>query len=114
MHVDIRRQDDVVIVDLEGKLSAGLGDEILRETVATLLRDRWCRIVLNMSGVTFMDSAGVGELVAALRAVRAQGGDLKLLNAGGRVHSTLYMTRLLPVFELFSDEAEALRRFREA
>jgi anti-sigma B factor antagonist len=111
MHVEIRHADDVVIVDLKGKLAAGLGDQILRETVDELLGENWKKILLNLSQVTFMDSAGVGELVAGLRTARNLGASLKLVNANERVHSTLYIARLLPIFDVFRSEAEALRAF---
>jgi anti-anti-sigma factor len=111
MHVEIRKADDVVIVDLKGKLTLGLGDQILRDTIDELLAENWKKILLNLSEVTFLDSAGVGELVAGLRTSKRFGASLKLLNASERVHSTLYIARLLPVFELYSDEAEALSHF---
>jgi anti-sigma B factor antagonist len=114
MHVDIRKADDVVIVDLKGKLTAGLGDQILRDTLDELLGDNWRKILLNLSGVSFMDSAGVGELVAGLKTAKRLGANLKLLNATARVQSTLYISRLLPVFEIYEEEQEALRRFQES
>ena len=61
MHVEIRNADDVVIVDLKGKLTSGLGDQILRETLETLVAENWKKILLNLSEVSFMDSAGVGS-----------------------------------------------------
>ena len=112
MHVDIRKADDVVILDLKGKLTAGLGDQILRDTLDTLLAEKWSKILLNLSEVSFIDSAGVGELVAGLRTVRKLGGSLKVLNVGDRVHSTLYIAKLLPIFEIYGDEKEALAGFR--
>jgi anti-anti-sigma factor len=114
MHVDIRKAGDVVIVDLKGKLTAGLGDQILRDTIDELLAERWRKILLNLSEVSFMDSAGVGELVAGLKTAKRLGAALRLLNATERVQSTLYIARLLPVFEIYEDETEALRRFRES
>ena len=111
MHVDIRKSGDVVILDLKGKLSAGLGDQILRESLDELLAENWKKILLNLSEVTFIDSAGVGELVAGLRTAQRFGASLKLLNTSERVHSTLFIARLLPVFETYRDEQEALGRF---
>lgn len=111
MHVAIRKAVDVVIVDLDGKLTAGLGDQILRDTVDTLLAENWKKILLNLSAVSFIDSAGVGELVAALRTARRLGSALKLLKAGERVEATLYISKLLPIFEIYRDEQEALAGF---
>ena len=111
MHVEIRKSDDVVIVDLKGKLTAGLGDQILRETIDALLAESWKKVLLNLSFVTTLDSAGLGELVAAMRRCKAQGAGLKLLNANERVHSTIYIARLLPIFETYQSEKDALAAF---
>ena len=114
MHVEIRENADVVVVDLKGKLTAGLGDQILRETIDELLAENRRKILLNLSEVSFLDSAGVGELVAGLRTAKRFGAELKLLRVGERVRSTLYMARLLPIFEMYGDEDEAVRNFRTA
>lgn len=111
MHIEVRQNGDVVIVDLKGKLTAGLGDQILRETVDELLAENRKKILLNLSEVSFLDSAGVGELVAGLRTSQRFGAQMKLLNLSDRVKSTLYMARLLPIFEMYVDEGEALRAF---
>jgi len=112
MHVDLRKIDDVVIVDLKGKLTAGLGDQILRDTIDELLAADWKKILLNLSEVSFLDSAGVGELVSGLKTAQNLGARLKLLNASERVHSTLYISRLLPLFDVHKGEPEALAAFR--
>lgn len=112
MHVEIRKlAGEVVVVDLKGKLTIGLGDQILRETVDELLAENWKRILLNLSEVSFMDSAGVGELVQGMRTAKRLGAELKLLNLSERVHSTLFMARLLPIFEIYASEEEALAHF---
>jgi anti-anti-sigma factor len=111
MHVDIRKSDDVVVLDLKGKLTAGLGDQILRETVDELLAEDWKKILVNLSEVTFLDSAGVGELVAGLRTAARFGASLRILNTSERVHSTLFISKLLPIFEIYGDEREALAGF---
>ena len=111
MHVEIRKTEDVVIVDLKGKLTAGLGDQILHDTIDELLGENWRKILLNLSEVSFIDSAGVGELVAGLRTAKRLGAALKILNTNEKVHSTLFIARLLPIFEIFQDEREALKTF---
>jgi anti-sigma B factor antagonist len=114
MHVEVRQTSDVVILDLKGRLTAGLGDQILRDAVDELLAEGRRRILLNLSEVSFLDSAGVGELVAGLKTARRFGAELKLLNVGDRVYSTLDMARLLPTFETYKDEAEAVLSFGPA
>jgi len=111
MHVELRQAGDVVVVDLKGRLTAGLGDQLLRDTLGQLLADRHRKILLNLSEVSFIDSAGVGELVAGLRASQRSGAALKVLNHSERVHSTLFLARLLPIFEVYQDEKDALQHF---
>jgi anti-sigma B factor antagonist len=114
MHVEVRQNQDVMILDLKGRLTAGLGDQILRDAIDELLAENRKKILLNLSEVAFLDSAGVGELVAGLKTARRFGAELKLLNVGERVYSTLDMTRLLPTFETYDDESEAIRSFGPA
>ena len=114
MHVEMRKTGDVVVVDLSGKLTAGLGDQILHDTLDELLAESWRKILLNLSEVTFVDSAGLGELVAGLKTARNLGAELKVVKASERVRTTLSIARLLPLFEVFEDEDEAIRRFGEA
>jgi anti-anti-sigma factor len=111
VHVEVRQIHDVVILDLKGRLTAGLGDQILREAIDELLAENRRKILLNLSEVAFVDSAGIGELVAGLKTARRFGADLKLLNVGERVYSTLDMARLLPTFETYHDETEAVGSF---
>lgn len=110
-HLEVRPAGDVVVVDMKGKLTTGLGDQILRETLDELLAEGKRKILLNLSEVSFLDSAGVGELVAGLRTAKRFGAELKLLSKSDRVQSTLFMARLLPVFEMYREESEALQKF---
>jgi anti-sigma B factor antagonist len=108
MHIEVRQAKEVMILDLKGRLTAGLGDQILRDAIDELLAEGRRRILLNLSEVSFLDSAGVGELVAGLKTARRFQAELKLLNVGERVYSTLDMARLLPTFEIYNDETEAV------
>jgi anti-sigma B factor antagonist len=110
-HLEVRPAGEVVVLDLKGKLTAGLGDQILREALDELLAEGKRKILLNLSEVSFLDSAGVGELVAGLRTAKRFGAELKILSTSDRVHSTLYMARLLPAFEMYREEALALEKF---
>ena len=111
MHVTVRKSHEVVIADLSGQLHGGLGDEILRGVVDELLAEGFRKILLNLSKVTSVDSAGVGELVQSLKVCRKFGADLKLLNLHERVKKSLHLAALLPVFEVYDDEAAALKHF---
>jgi len=108
-----RREDGVVIIDLKGKLTLGSGDVRLRQIIRDLLdREEKC-IVLNLEKVTYMDSAGVGELVASYTTATNRGADLKLLHLTAKIRDLLQFTQLISVFESFSDEAEAVGSFSD-
>ena len=111
MHVEVRKAKDVVIVDLQGKLLAGVGDEILRNVVNELLAEGWKKILLNLSEVTSVDSAGTGELVASLKVSERFGAKLKLLNLHELVRKSLHLADLLPVFEVYDEESVALKHY---
>jgi len=112
MHVEVRHSNDVIVVDLIGDLVAGDGDEMLREVIDELLGEGWKKIILNLAGVHRMDSSGVGELVAGWKLADEVGAAIKLLRPGDRVRSTLHLSQILPLVEVFEDEAQALHGFR--
>jgi anti-sigma B factor antagonist len=101
----------VHILELEGKITIGVGDVMLRETVEKLLQLGQNKILLNMSRVSYMDSSGVGELIATLQNVKQQGGDLKLLNISTKIKDLLHIAQILTVFEYFNDEETAVNSF---
>jgi anti-sigma B factor antagonist len=105
---------DVIMVEASGRLTLGEGTSTLRKKMRELVDAGSRRIVLNMADVTYIDSSGVGELVAAYTTVTAAGGELKLSILGKRVHELLYITKLCTVFESFEDEASAIASFSAA
>ena len=111
MKVNVRSEGDVSVVDLSGKITIGEGDVLLRETVETLLKEGRSKIVLNLARISYMDSAGIGELVACYKRSRERGGQLKLLNPSGKVYDLLQLTKLEEIFETFRDEGEAIQSF---
>ena len=115
MKITTRRDRDegVVIVDLEGKLTIGEGDVQLREEIQDLLRDGAKKILINMQGVKMMDSSGLGELVRTRASANDEGATIKLLHVEDKVAEVLEMTRLIGVFETFDDEIDAVASFRE-
>ncbi|NKB87119.1 MAG: anti-sigma factor antagonist [Acidobacteria bacterium] len=108
-----RRVDDVVIVDLDGKLTLGSGDVQLRQIMSDLMERKETKILLNLEKVMYMDSAGTGELVAAYTTSNNNGASLKLLNLTAKVRDLLMFTQLISVFEDYSDVAEAVHSFNE-
>lgn len=111
MEVELRERDGVVIAALSGKLAAGVGDRQLHELIDELLAESRKRILLDLSRVTGIDSSGVGELVAGLRVARELGAEVKILQAPERVHHILTLTQVLPLFDVYQDEADALAAF---
>lgn len=109
---NVRKVEEVHIVDLAGRITIGEETSILREALRSLLQNHHTRVLLNLSDVTYIDSSGLGELVSGFSNYSKQGGKLKLLNLTKKVHDLLSITKLLTVFEVFDDEAKAIQSFR--
>ena len=107
----IRQSDDITIVDLKGRITLGEGSVTVRDTVHGLLSKGQKRILLNLGGVNYIDSSGIGELVSAFTATKKQGGELKLLNLTKKIHDLLQITKLYTVFDVKDDEALAVESF---
>ena len=108
----VRHSGKIAIVDLSGRLCLGEGSGLVRNTIKNLITSGTSDILLNLAGVTYIDSAGLGELVGSYASATSGGGKIKLLNAQGKVSEVLTITKLYTVFESFGDEAGAsqLRR----
>ena len=111
MQMTERHVGDVAIIDLSGRLVLGDGDELLRDKVNSLVQQGRNHILANLSGVSYMDSAGLGELVRCYTTVTRRGGALKLLGLTKRVADLLTITKLLTVFDTYDTEKEALASF---
>ena len=112
MQVDIRDRGEVVVAALRGRLAAGAGDEELRQLIDGFLADQRTRILLDLSQLTSIDSSGVGELVAGLRVAKELGAELKILQLAERVEHVLRLGQLLPLFDIYDSEDEALKAFQ--
>jgi anti-sigma B factor antagonist len=106
-----RMNGDVAILDLDGRLTMGEGSVTLRESVRALLADGSKHILVNLAGVDYVDSSGLGEIVSAFATAKREDTTLKLLNLTERVHGLLQMTKLLTIFETFETEQDAVRSF---
>jgi anti-sigma B factor antagonist len=111
MQIEERTVGDVVVLDLKGRITLGDGDQLLKDKVNSLVNQGRKRIVLNLAGVPYIDSAGLGEIVGSYTTVSRQGGSLKLLNLTKKITDLLAITKLLTVFETFDSEDEAVRSF---
>ena len=107
-----RRLDDVVILDLSGRITMGEGTVIVRDQIHRLLTAGDRKFLLNLADVDYIDSSGLGELVTSFTTVRNNEGQLKLLNLTRRVQDLLQITKLLTVFEVFNSETEALKSMK--
>jgi len=110
MQLEIRERSfgDIILLDLIGKITIGDGSVQLREAIGNLLDNGRNRIVLNLSGVSYVDSSGIGELVSSFTTTKGTGGRLKLLNPPKKIKDLLMITKLLTVFEIYEDEQTAV------
>ncbi len=111
MRADTRQIGNVSIIDLFGKITIGEGDVIMREKVEELLEGGKVNIIINLNKVKYMDSAGIGELVACQKRAKEKGGEVKLLNIPSKVSDVLEIVNIGGVFETYKDEKEALDSF---
>ena len=111
MQIEERQVGDVMILDLAGKLTIGDGDELLKDKINSVIHQGHRNLVLNLAEVPYVDSAGLGQMVATLHTVKRQGGTLKLLNLTKRIEDLLSITKLLTVFASYDNEREALDSF---
>jgi anti-sigma B factor antagonist len=111
MEIGERTVGDVTVLDLRGKMTLGEGDELLKDKINSMLANGRKKLILNLEGVPYIDSAGLGEIVRTYTTVSRQGGSLKLLNLTKRIEDLLSITKLLTVFETFDTEPEAVKSF---
>ena len=111
MKIGERKQGDVTILDVKGKITIGVGDVALRESVGQALESGAKNLLINLADVSTIDSSGIGELVSAFTTVTNRGGKLKLSSLPPKVTDILQITQLITVFEVYDDEAEALGTF---
>ena len=114
MHIDERHVADVTILHLAGRLELEEGDLVLRDKVNDLVAKGRVKIILDLKDVTRLDSAGIGMLVSKYLSTRKNGGMMKLLHLTQHSDHLLDITRLTIVFEIFDDEAAALKSFGTA
>ncbi|HEV8158713.1 MAG: STAS domain-containing protein [Acidobacteria bacterium] len=107
-----RQAGDITILDMDGKVTIGEGSVALRNTIRRLLGEGKKKIVLNLSGVGYVDSSGIGEFVSSFTAVNKEEGSLKLLNLTQKIQDLLAITKLLTVFDVYDSETDALSSFK--
>jgi len=112
LNVSRRSADNgVAIIDLAGDVTIGGGNKLLQQTVRSLVADGQKQIILNLADVSYIDSSGLGELVASFTTIEKSGGEMKLLNLTKRVTELMVITKLLTVFDVYESEATAVAAF---
>ena len=111
LEITTREVDRIVVVDVVGKLTTTEGRTQLRDLIHVLSETGHKRFLLNLAGVDYVDSTGMGELVRCFSTVRQKGGEMKLLQVNKKVADLLQMTRLNTIFEIYNEERVALGAF---
>src|SRR5258707_7836249 len=112
LNISERQAGDVTVLDMGGKITIGEGSVALRTAVRRMLEEGKKRILLNLAGVGYIDSSGIGELVSSYTAINKDGGQLKLLNLTAKLRDLLTITKLLTVFDHYEAESDALSNFK--
>ena len=111
MKSEIRDINDVRIIELSGKITIGTGDVKIRELVDQALEEDQTKILIDLAGVTAIDSSGIGEMVACYTTVTKRGGQLKLLRLSPKIKDILHVTQLITVFDVLDNVQEGLAAF---
>lgn len=111
MQANVRNIEEITVIDVTGRITLGDGSSRLREVVGSLIDSGNLKLLLNLHGVGYIDSSGLGELVRTYTSVRNRGGHVKLVNPSKRVHDLLQMTHMTAVFDVQADEASAIQSF---
>ena len=109
--IDEHLSGDVAVLTLAGQMLLDDGDLAFRRQIHDVIDRGVTKIVVDLAGVTYIDSSGVGMMAAKLMTVRKAGGDMKLVNLTTRTHRLLSMIKLLSTFEVFEDQPSAIRSF---
>lgn len=112
LNISERQAGDVTVLDMDGKITIGEGSVALRTAIRRLLEEGKKKILLNLGGVGYIDSSGIGELVSSFTAINKESGQLKLLNLTQKLQDLLAITKLLTVFDVYENEADALNSYK--
>ena len=112
LNIKDRQVGNVIVLDIDGNLRIGGDSAALQKAIRRLLAEGQKRILLNLAHVSYIDSSGLGELIASHITLKKNGGEVKLLHLTQRVRELMTITKLLTVFDVYEDETEALESFQ--
>lgn len=114
LKINVRESGNVVILDLNGRITIGEEAASLRDTIKEHLDNGQKNILLNLAEVSYIDSTGLGQFVGSFATVTSRGGQLKLLNLQKKLQELMQITKLITVFETYTNESAAVRSFASA
>jgi anti-anti-sigma factor len=113
LYIDERREGDVAVLDLRGRIRISGGTLALHRSIRCLVGEEKMKILLNLAGVTHIDSTGLGELISSYVTLSNKGGQIKLVHLTKRLQDIMTITKLLTVFDVYDNEADALASFTD-
>ena len=108
MKIDVRQKDEIIILDVQGRFVTNAAKDIFGKSMDQVIADGWKKVLLDLTGVEWIDSRGIGELVTTLRMAKKFGVSVKLLRVGDRVKHVLSISQILPLLDIFETEEEAI------
>ncbi len=111
LYIHERREGDVAVLYLKGRIRISSGTLALHRSIRCLVEEGKTKILLNLAGVTHIDSTGLGELISSYVTLSNKGGQIKLVHLTERVQDIMTITKLLTVFDVYDNEADALASF---
>lgn len=112
MKIEKRKKNNVVILDLKGKILFGDGIEELRASINSAIKENEKNLLLNFAEVPYLDSTGLGEVVRSYTTLKKVGGTVKIVNLTNKVKDLLTVTKLITVFETFENEDDGIKSFK--
>lgn len=113
LYINERRAGEVTVLDLKGRLRVGGTTVALHRAIRSLIEEEKMLVLLNLSGVTYIDSCGLGELVASHVTLQRKGGEMKLLQLTESLREMMTVTKVVDIFDVYESEADALLSFAD-
>ena len=111
LYIHERREGDVAVLELKGRIRISGGTLALHKSIRCLVEEGKTKVLLNLAGVTHIDSTGLGELISSCVTMSNKGGQIKLVHLTERLQDIMTITKLLTVFDVYDNEADALASF---